>query len=64
MCKYCKGKICNNEKKTVAEWNKCPYQRATWEVDQSIFIWLMDFITFGGFREIVFRYKVNKYSKI
>lgn len=61
-CRYCNGIICNGEKKTIAEWNQCPFHKADWETNTSIPIYLFSLFTFGIIRELIFRRKLKKYT--
>lgn len=62
VCGYCKGIVCNGDRKTIAEWNKCPWHRADWETNTNFLYWLFDIFTFGLARHFIFEYKLKKYS--
>ena len=62
-CIYCKGKVCDGKRKTIYEWNKCPYQKAIWETDTSILIYLMNLFTFGIVGYFILKSKLGKVEK-
>jgi len=62
-CKWCKGLVCDGKRKTVKDWNKCPYQRAQWETEISIVYWLLDVLSLGVVKILIFKYKLKKYDK-
>ena len=63
-CKYCNNAICGSGRKmTIAEWNKCPYQRADWEVSTSVVCWTLDILTFGVAKILITAYKARRYAR-
>lgn len=62
-CEYCKDEFCGiAQYKTVKEWNKCPWHRADWETNTSIFYWVLDVVTFGAAKHFIFKYKLKLYE--
>ena len=61
-CKYCDNKVCDGKNKTIAEWNKCPWHKADWETNISIFYWLLDLITLGIAKEFIFSRKLKQHK--
>lgn len=62
FCEYCSNTVCGgNRKLSIEDWNKCPKQKAYWEVDSSLFYWFICFITFGSLYDFLIKNKAKKY---